>query len=233
MPTLNAGSAGYVDGLPTALAEQVHATGASPRFALMVAFERPLPVEFDAAAVLGGAPFEWVANNSSKPGRATTTAQCWVAVTTAAHAQQLLADHPLQVGMRAATPLLACTPLPHPLPPSPPPPAHARQALGKFNPLAPEHQARIATQLLAEFASLLAPHCGGSLPEHVHAQAQRWGRAFAARPLGCSYIVDPASGLCMCGDFCASASTIEGAWNSGSAAADALAAALRADSGAR
>jgi hypothetical protein len=109
----------------------------------MVAFHQPLAgVPFDSASVApagggssssdGGSSFQWVACNSSKPGRPQQgdgggdAPQCWVALTTPQRAQQLLEAHPLAVG-------------------------------GKFNPQTQQYQAAVAAELLADFRALMQP----------------------------------------------------------------------------
>lgn len=49
-----------------------------PCWSLMLAFERPVDVPFDAAKVVGDGPISWIARNSSKPGRPESGMDCWV-----------------------------------------------------------------------------------------------------------------------------------------------------------
>lgn len=51
-----------------ALAERARSAGMASCYAVMLAFEQPLPLPFDAAFVNVG-PLSWIARNSSKPGR--------------------------------------------------------------------------------------------------------------------------------------------------------------------
>lgn len=132
MPLLP-GSAGHVAGLEATssslgqLARSVQVVAPEPCFALMVAFAEPLQgMPFDSASIEAG-PWQWVANNSSKPGRpGTGSPQCWVALTTSERARQLLERRPLSVG-------------------------------GKFNPQTQQYQADVAAELLADFRALLQP----------------------------------------------------------------------------
>lgn len=142
MPLLP-GSAGHVAGLDAGasslgqLARSVRDAAPEPCFALMLAFQQPLPgVPFESAAVEGGGAWAWVANNSSKPGRPGGEAaaaagggapQCWVALTTPERARQLLAAAPLT------------------------------SAEGRFIPQTQRYQADVAGQLLADFRALMAP----------------------------------------------------------------------------
>lgn len=116
----------------------------------MVAFEKELPgVPFDSACVADAASsggsssssgsgssgsssgaFQWVACNSSKPGRPqvnTGVPQCWVALTTAQRAQQILERRPLAT------------------------------ADGRFNPQTEQYRAEVAAELLADFRALMQP----------------------------------------------------------------------------
>lgn len=62
------------DGHP--LSAELSGVEFDPCIALMAAFERPLDTRFDAAFVNESGPLNWLARNSSKPGR---TGECWVA----------------------------------------------------------------------------------------------------------------------------------------------------------
>ncbi len=158
MPLLP-GSAGHVAGIEAAasslaqLARSVQAVAPQPCFALMVAFRQPLPgVPFDSASVghpegavgssssagggdsgsssSGGSAFQWVACNSSKPGRPGSEGgapQCWVALTTTQRAQRLLLAHPL-IGPG-----------------------------GRLNPQTAEYRAAVAEELMADFRALMQP----------------------------------------------------------------------------
>ena len=55
------------------------------------------------------------------------------------------------------------------------------------------------------------------LPEPAYCHSQRWGRAFAAEPLGTEFLFLPSQRLALCGDV-AAGSSIEAAWRSGQAA---------------
>ncbi|KAL4441882.1 hypothetical protein ABPG77_003798 [Micractinium sp. CCAP 211/92] len=223
------GSAGHVAGIDAAasslaqLARSVQAVAPQPCFALMVAFCRPLPgVPFDSAFVghpdeavggsssagggdsgssaSGGSAFQWVACNSSKPGRPGSKGgapQCWVALTTARRAQRLLLAHPLT------------------------------GPGGRLNPQTAEYRAAVAAELLADFRVLMQPFVQGALPAPVHVSAQRWGRAFVAEPLGAELLFLPAQRLALCGDV-AAGSGVEAAWRSGRAAGAAVGRLLRA-----
>ena len=62
-----------------ALAQRVAAVAMQPCHAVMVAFSRPLDVDFDGA-FLSRSPLSWVARNGGKPGR--PEGECWVLHTT-------------------------------------------------------------------------------------------------------------------------------------------------------
>ncbi|KAI3434661.1 hypothetical protein D9Q98_002725 [Chlorella vulgaris] len=121
--TLLPGSAGHISGIEQAatslaqLAASVAAATPQPCFALMLAWRQPLPgVPFDSASFDAGssssvdgssgsrgassgsssAAFQWIACDSSKPGR-PQDAQCWVALTSPQRTQQLLESYPLVV----------------------------------------------------------------------------------------------------------------------------------------
>ncbi|PRW57559.1 FAD NAD(P)-binding oxidoreductase family isoform 1 [Chlorella sorokiniana] len=225
MPLLP-GSAGHVAGIEAAstslaqLARSVQAVAPEPCFALMVAFREPLPdVPFDSASVAGDASsssssgdssggsraaFQWVACNSSKPGRPQLSGgapQCWVALTTAQRAKQILERRPLST------------------------------ADGRFNPQTEQYRAEVAAELLADFRALMQPFVQGDLPEPLYTHAQRWGRAFATQPLGAEMLFLPAQRLVLCGDVC-TGSSVEAAWRSGRAAGNATADMLLADAAA-
>ena len=129
-PPAAAGSAGHITGIDSQstslaqLARSVQSVAPEPCFALMVAFHQPLEgVPFDSASVApaggggsgsssGGSSFQWVACNSSKPGRPQQgdddgdAPQCWVALTTPQRAQQ-----PSELRLRPRQqPPVSCTP---------------------------------------------------------------------------------------------------------------------------
>jgi predicted NAD/FAD-dependent oxidoreductase len=58
------------------LSELVGRVEMQPCWAVMVAFDRPLPAPFDGAFVHNSS-LSWVARNSSKPGRSSSQ-DCWV-----------------------------------------------------------------------------------------------------------------------------------------------------------
>ncbi|KAL4433913.1 hypothetical protein ABPG75_000354 [Micractinium tetrahymenae] len=226
MPLLP-GSAGHVAGIDAAasslaqLARSVQAVAPQPCFALMVAFAQSLPgVPFDSATVeqpttdctsssgsdggsssgnggSGSSAFQWVACNSSKPGRpGGSSPQCWVALTTPQRAQHLLRAHPL-IGPG-----------------------------GRFNPQTGEYRAAVAAELLADFRAFMQPFVQGALPEPVHVSAQRWGRAFVTEPLGAELLFLPAQRLALCSDVAAGGG-VEAAWRSGRAAGETVGRMLR------
>ncbi|CAL5226136.1 g8955 [Coccomyxa viridis] len=71
----------------------------SPRFSLMLALsEGVIRAPFDGASIDNSCTIEWIARDSSKPGRERQDGlECWVAVTTEEYAKQLLAEKPLAV----------------------------------------------------------------------------------------------------------------------------------------
>lgn len=93
------------------LTQIAHAAPMQPSWALMLRFEAPLTLPFDAAFVNRG-PLRWVARNSSKPGR--NAQEIWLLHATAAwsqaHADQS-ADDVAQDLLEAFTELGAPTPV--------------------------------------------------------------------------------------------------------------------------
>jgi hypothetical protein len=77
--------------------------------------------------------------------------------------------------------------------------------------------ADVAVELRSAFASAV----GSDLPTPVYAAAHRWKYARAQNPLRCGALWDGERAVGMCGDWCAS-SRIEGAFESGRAAASAV-----------
>lgn len=108
----------------------------------MAAFHQPLPgVPFDSATMDpttttttsrgSAAAFQWVACNSSKPGRPIADGgggapQCWVALTSPQRTQQLLERHPLMLD-------------------------------GKLVPQTDGYRRAVAAELLADFRALMQP----------------------------------------------------------------------------
>ncbi|KAL4448177.1 hypothetical protein ABPG75_005396 [Micractinium tetrahymenae] len=166
-----------------------------------------------------GGAFALVACNSSKPGRpgsgcgdSSSTGssagssssgsgdalECWVAISTAQWAWELLDRYPL-VGPD-----------------------------GRHNPQTEQYRAAVAEELLADFRDLMAPYVQGyALPQPAYCYAQRWGRAFITEPLGAEFLFLPAQKLALCGDV-AMGSGVENAWRSGRAAGEAVGRMLRA-----
>ncbi len=66
---------------PVAPTLAAHAARASlsPCWALMLAFGQRLDLPFDGAQLAGDEPLDWVARDSSKPGRPASPPECWVA----------------------------------------------------------------------------------------------------------------------------------------------------------
>lgn len=79
-----------LDAVP-ALAERVAAVAMLPCQAALVAFERPLAVDF-AAAFVADSPLAWIARNTSKPGR--SGGECWVLHASPAWSAEHLEDAP-------------------------------------------------------------------------------------------------------------------------------------------
>lgn len=195
--TAKRGSPGYLGiaekGHPGAvLAARMEGLQGTPLFALMVALPRALvEVPFDGASVQS-ADVQWISRDSSKPGRARADGhECWVAVSTVDYARRKIAEvAPLQVG-------------------------------GKFAPQGAGMLQDVAAELWGGVAALLQPLCGAApLPAPVHLQAQRWGSAFQAQPMGEGCLSDTDTRLVACGDWAATAPGVPGAIASGKAAAD-------------
>lgn len=58
------------------LATRARGVSMRPCWSLMLAFEKPLQVEFDSARVEGGSSIQWVGRNNSKPAR--PSGEAWV-----------------------------------------------------------------------------------------------------------------------------------------------------------
>ncbi|MEM6257837.1 MAG: FAD-dependent oxidoreductase [Planctomycetota bacterium] len=65
------------DHFPEASDAAHHAT-MLPCWSLMLAFDKPIDLPFDAAKIAGQGPISWLARNSSKPGRRHGGMDCWV-----------------------------------------------------------------------------------------------------------------------------------------------------------
>lgn len=181
-----------------------------PVFTLMVSFPNDLSIEYDAAVVLGvEAPFQWIARDSSKPGRRTEEnwTENWTAITTPHYARQLLQRWPLHVK-------------------------------GVYNPQNTAYREAIAKELCAEFIKFLdikpSPSAERqSLIEGAVYKAQRWGRAFPVTRLSQDFLARKEEMFIACGDFCegnqsekttaTTPSPLESAWQSGRKAAELLA----------
>jgi renalase len=196
-------------------------------------------VPFDGATVVStdgesgsAGSFQWIARNSSKPGRKTGTPKkeestgsgdgdgvgsTWVAITTPERAYKLLKTWPLHT------------------------------TKGLYNPQTHEYRDAVAKELLGEFIETIgkaaAAAVAGTEKEKeeenrdgqskidlrsrvVYCHAQRWGRGFVENPLEVDYLGSEAALFAACGDFCggvASVSPVEAAWQSGQKAADAVA----------
>ncbi|KAH8940356.1 hypothetical protein BDL97_15G084800 [Sphagnum fallax] len=75
------------------LTKRVAAVTTAPCFALMLAFAKPLTlVPFDGAVIDGSKIISWVARDSSKPGRATNSSECWVVHSTAEYASNIISQ---------------------------------------------------------------------------------------------------------------------------------------------
>ena len=197
--------------------EAMRASGQTPSFALMLAVKNGTSgaddgvkkqksktrlFEFQGATVAGDDVVAWIADDSSKPGRATgapdADVTCWVVQSTPAYAAR-------RVKAMATVPGTA----PH-------------QAL--LNEVAEE-----MTNALLNLAANAAKRRGESLEasdvEIAHVAAHRWGAAFpddgavaAAAAAGKGCLADAERRVVGCGDFCVSPK-IEGAALSGAAAA--------------
>lgn len=234
-------SPGYADLLeaPQPVAEvaaRVAALPHDPVFALMAAFDVPLGagVPFDGVCIpsgdktspssrkgdvsRGASAFQWIARNSSKPGRGSGIEgkECWVAITTARKAREMLQRMPLH------------------------------DAQGKYNPQSAAYRDDVAEELFADFTLALqgAMHASGGTDTHAalrqggigqpsYIHAQRWGRAFITEPLEVECAAVPEFAFAACGDFCGGGGSggrdgkrtpVEAAWLSGVAAAEAVAA---------
>lgn len=226
------GSAGYATGLlegPTEIRniiENIQKVQHVPVFTLMVGLESPVDLEavpFDAVSIenLGAessvaSGFQWIARNSSKPGRidpdqeeSRAKIETWVAITTPQKARELLERWPLHT------------------------------TKGAYNPQDSKYRDGVAKELLGDFLETLeqagSAHISSAkkgipkLPEVVYCHAQRWGRGFVDVPLDQGFLGAPEARFAACGDFCVSTrlagttyTPLETAWRSGRQAADAV-----------
>ena len=179
--------------------------GASPLYALMVAFDEPLGARapFDGAALAGASSeLRWISRDSSKPGRPTEGPERWVALSTEAFA--------LRVAGVAAEWAAG---------------AGAPSAQGGARPSEPTLQ-YVASELLQAMARALGASSASELPPPVYVHAQRWQAGITRAPLNLqppcvSTWAD--DGLFACGDWAAAAASVEEAARSGLAAATAAA----------
>lgn len=77
-------------------------------------------------------------------------------------------------------------------------------------------------EVAAALLRKLAEAGGETLPPVRHVAAHRWRHALVERPLGQSFLADPAAGLALCGDWCLGP-RVEAAWLSGRSLGEALA----------
>jgi predicted NAD/FAD-dependent oxidoreductase len=193
------------------IARQMSKLKHQPVFTLMVSFPNALLIDYDAAFVLGSeAPFQWLARDSSKPGRCSkdNVRDNWTAITSYQYARQLLQRWPLHVQ-------------------------------GSYNPQTSSYREAIAKELVAEFVKFLnfgsMPNASSQLilEEGALYKAQRWGRAFLTTPLSQDFLASDKEMFIACGDFCGGSesgnattippSPLENAWRSGRRAAEHLA----------
>jgi NAD(P)-binding Rossmann-like domain len=247
------------------IVEKIQSVKHQPVFSLLVAFEDTTNsknehdngeskkfnfeemVPFDGATVIsstssGGSTgsFQWIARNSSKPGRVSVkkgsglnadagdeeekasgnSQSTWVAITTPERAYKLLETWPLHT------------------------------TKGVYNPQTHEYRDAVAKELLGEFietvekAVAVAAEDGAADTNDdkskidlrsrvVYFHAQRWGRGFVETPLKVDYLGSESVLFAACGDFCGGKkvdgeaagvmSPVEAAWQSGQKAADAVA----------
>ena len=241
-------AAGLLEGHPQVreVVEKIQQVQHSPVFTLMVGFESSLgeQIPFDAVCVemmqqvesqptasrsppeeilanSHASGFQWIARNSSKPGRidpgqeeGKKTAETWVAITTPEKARELLQRWPLHT------------------------------AKGAYNPQDTKYRDGVAKELLDDFLTSLqeaarsnrgANTGSNKLPQVIYCHAQRWGRGFVENPVKEGFLAAPEARFAVCGDFCrtkndvSSGSPLETAWRSGRDAADAVAAWLEVE----
>lgn len=77
------------------LARRIESVRMAPCLAAMVAFDKPIPLEFDAAFV-GESCLAWIARNGSKPGRGD--GECWVLHASVQCSDQHLEKDPAESG---------------------------------------------------------------------------------------------------------------------------------------
>lgn len=204
------GAPGYVslEHLPTlapAVAELAD-VGSTPLLSLMLAFQltpgAPRMFPFEAAVVKPPCGIQWIAQDTSKPGRQRQDGvQCWVAITTSAFAREVLG-----LGTSGAS-------------------------NGPLPLQTPEYLAELAPRVLQELYTAVQEVPGlGQLPPPLFMQLQRWGSALPTRRLRIAALHRAPEHCAACGDFAAVTDElggVEAAAVSGIAAADALHASLQ------
>ncbi|EIE18846.1 hypothetical protein COCSUDRAFT_45008 [Coccomyxa subellipsoidea C-169] len=175
------------------MVQQMGTVTASPVFSLMVCLDsRAVNAPFDGATVTGSDGIQWVARDSSKPGREREdNLECWVAMTTEAFARQLLDEAPLTKD-------------------------------GAYVAQSQQYLSELAPRIWDALWGVLQPFSSGAeKPVPVYMHAQRWGGGFKASVLQEACLIDRELDLAACGDFCRESSA-QGAILSGLAAAAAL-----------
>ncbi|BDA48954.1 Renalase [Coccomyxa sp. Obi] len=178
--TVRQGSPGVLDlgeAGASPVIQQLRTVTGSPVFSLMVCLERSaVNAPFDGSSVAGCDVIQWVARDSSKPGRERSDGlECWVAMTTEAFAQQLLAEAPLTKN-------------------------------GAYVAQSQQYLSDVAPRIWEALWRALQPFSGLERPTPVYMHAQRWGSGFKANLLPNACLIDRQLGLAACGDFCVESS---------------------------
>jgi len=184
------------------VARAMRAVESAPALALMVTFNRAPEVSFVGAEVDNDPTLSWIANESSKPGRAPGT-HCWVAHATEAFAREKVT--PEALALRVGTP----------------------EHEAWLQQVADEMVASFIR--LVRLAEYEAPTATAPL-EITYARAHRWGAAFptsiapgAEANGGFLRSSTPGAAVYAIGDYCASPlGTVRAAVESGLACAEAI-----------
>ncbi|KXZ45356.1 hypothetical protein GPECTOR_55g262 [Gonium pectorale] len=158
----------------------------------------------------GGGAFQWLAEDSSKPGRSSSGLSRWVAITTTEFAAELLREAAAGGSGGGAVAGAAGAP---------------GKGTGGLPPQDATYRVNLAERLWAALRTELSAGGRRELPTPVRLSAQRWGSALPSAPLGQLAVCDEAARWAACGDFCAGGG-LQGAAESGAAAAEAVMAML-------
>ncbi|GLI71462.1 hypothetical protein VaNZ11_016685 [Volvox africanus] len=167
-------------------------------------------LSFDALHLLRGTAIQWIARDSSKPGRARTDGgEAWVAITRPQFSARILRPAEAADGAQLTGSCSASDRLP--------------QGTAPLPAASQEYQAAKAAEIWAALRQDLRGVLGSdALAPPAFISAHRWASCFTASPLGTPVVWNEEGRWAACGDFCLGPG-LEGAAESGAAAAEAVA----------